>query len=392
MDKNVEDQMKQTLDGLKDDRRKFEEEQFNKFWAEISVPLTLQNGLNKYTKNELGEIRKHLGIKNASNLKKADLAALLQERIPEHLENICFLFDTERFKMLTKIADKGGYISAPNLKDEQIDYLRATGFLYTGTYNGEKIVAVPDELIETIRTLKNYLNLRASISRNTDWIKLSQGLLYYYGTLTATQLVEMVEEYTKEPIEFGAYLDVISEANAYRHEIYINEDGFSTGRILDPKRVKQEHQARSGLDYYPFTKQQLLAAGEPEFVDRNKSYLNLVNFLVKNFEVDRSEADEMVEECVYATRIGDSPNNILTFLSYSLEFDNGDAVRALMDKVVDLMNNTREWFLKGYTSNELSKQEKKKEANHNGKTVVKVGRNDPCPCGSGKKYKKCCGR
>lgn len=21
----------------------------------------------------------------------------------------------------------------------------------------------------------------------------------------------------------------------------------------------------------------------------------------------------------------------------------------------------------------------------------KIGRNDPCPCGSGKKYKKCCG-
>lgn len=25
-------------------------------------------------------------------------------------------------------------------------------------------------------------------------------------------------------------------------------------------------------------------------------------------------------------------------------------------------------------------------------TGKKVGRNDPCPCGSGKKYKKCCGR
>jgi hypothetical protein len=22
----------------------------------------------------------------------------------------------------------------------------------------------------------------------------------------------------------------------------------------------------------------------------------------------------------------------------------------------------------------------------------KIGRNEPCPCGSGKKYKKCCGR
>ncbi|MCM1480230.1 MAG: SEC-C metal-binding domain-containing protein [Muribaculaceae bacterium] len=25
------------------------------------------------------------------------------------------------------------------------------------------------------------------------------------------------------------------------------------------------------------------------------------------------------------------------------------------------------------------------------KVGAKVGRNDPCPCGSGKKYKKCCG-
>ncbi|MCL2105369.1 MAG: SEC-C metal-binding domain-containing protein, partial [Kiritimatiellaeota bacterium] len=25
-------------------------------------------------------------------------------------------------------------------------------------------------------------------------------------------------------------------------------------------------------------------------------------------------------------------------------------------------------------------------------TVKNVGRNDPCPCGSGKKYKKCCGQ
>ena len=26
------------------------------------------------------------------------------------------------------------------------------------------------------------------------------------------------------------------------------------------------------------------------------------------------------------------------------------------------------------------------------RTPTKVGRNDPCPCGSGKKYKKCCGK
>ena len=29
---------------------------------------------------------------------------------------------------------------------------------------------------------------------------------------------------------------------------------------------------------------------------------------------------------------------------------------------------------------------------HGERRVMKVGRNDPCPCGSGKKFKKCCGR
>jgi len=26
------------------------------------------------------------------------------------------------------------------------------------------------------------------------------------------------------------------------------------------------------------------------------------------------------------------------------------------------------------------------------KEKTEIGRNDPCPCGSGKKYKKCCGK
>ena len=46
----------------------------------------------------------------------------------------------------------------------------------------------------------------------------------------------------------------------------------------------------------------------------------------------------------------------------------------------------------------LLTEEKRQEitkAYKKSKTVVKgekIGRNDPCPCGSGKKYKKCCGR
>ncbi|MBR3755636.1 MAG: SEC-C domain-containing protein, partial [Firmicutes bacterium] len=38
---------------------------------------------------------------------------------------------------------------------------------------------------------------------------------------------------------------------------------------------------------------------------------------------------------------------------------------------------------------EIVKEYKKSKTVH---VEKKPGRNDPCPCGSGKKYKKCCGK
>jgi len=50
-------------------------------------------------------------------------------------------------------------------------------------------------------------------------------------------------------------------------------------------------------------------------------------------------------------------------------------------------NSERKKVAEGVT-NENSTKVKKKSP----KRVEKIGRNDPCPCGSGKKYKQCCGR
>ena len=36
-------------------------------------------------------------------------------------------------------------------------------------------------------------------------------------------------------------------------------------------------------------------------------------------------------------------------------------------------------------------QENKKTENYKKKFDKKISRNEPCPCGSGKKYKRCCG-
>ncbi|MBE5995403.1 SEC-C metal-binding domain-containing protein [Lacrimispora sp.] len=57
-----------------------------------------------------------------------------------------------------------------------------------------------------------------------------------------------------------------------------------------------------------------------------------------------------------------------------------------------------EWLYSLPQWDQILTEEKKKEIYKTQKasgTIVKgakIGRNDPCPCGSGKKYKKCCGQ
>ena len=63
----------------------------------------------------------------------------------------------------------------------------------------------------------------------------------------------------------------------------------------------------------------------------------------------------------------------------------------MLDAKADYLYNLPQW-------DAIFSIEKRKEIHNSwrdSKTVVnenKVGRNDPCPCGSGKKYKKCCGK
>jgi uncharacterized protein YecA (UPF0149 family) len=100
-----------------------------------------------------------------------------------------------------------------------------------------------------------------------------------------------------------------------------------------------------------------------------------------------------------------NPSVCLQYLQSQLEFPSFEFVQLLTAQMMEVYNNTRMWVLKGYTPVELHKKEKqhlnpippsiKKQT---GSNIIDInsrkntGRNDPCPCGSGKKYKKCCGK
>ncbi|MEO0227216.1 MAG: SEC-C metal-binding domain-containing protein [candidate division WOR-3 bacterium] len=129
-----------------------------------------------------------------------------------------------------------------------------------------------------------------------------------------------------------------------------------------------------------------------------KSYLDYLFF-------DRhKEISELNEEHIRRFLLEFAPRN----LSYDKE--TGKEIPTILKKLLNFLGES------GYVKNSLRLinfvdentkqfnkiiQEKKKTTSKEQKTAKnilpvkeapKVGRNNPCPCGSGKKYKKCCGR
>lgn len=88
------------------------------------------------------------------------------------------------------------------------------------------------------------------------------------------------------------------------------------------------------------------------------------------------------------------PNPIETMdedTEVNLVFDRELLYKNMVDAKADWLYELPQW-------NAIFSEEKQKELykeQKNSRTVrkeKKIGRNDPCPCGSGKKYKKCCGK
>ena len=74
-----------------------------------------------------------------------------------------------------------------------------------------------------------------------------------------------------------------------------------------------------------------------------------------------------------------------------LDFDNEKLFRNMVEAKADWLYTLPQW-------NDIFDADKQKamimeqKRSHTFVAEKKVGRNDPCPCGSGKKYKHCCGR
>lgn len=75
----------------------------------------------------------------------------------------------------------------------------------------------------------------------------------------------------------------------------------------------------------------------------------------------------------------------------SLAFDKALLYKNMVGAKADWLYELPQWA-EIFSEEELKALYKEQKESGTIRKEKKVGRNDPCPCGSGKKYKKCCGK
>ncbi len=114
-------------------------------------------------------------------------------------------------------------------------------------------------------------------------------------------------------------------------------------------------------------------------------------------ELAKKYGQEVLVMVGFLDGINDSlvePNPIETMAEdtvVSLAFDKEKLYKNMVDAKADWLYELPQWekIFDEETRKRLYREQKQSGTIRKEK---KIGRNDPCPCGSGKKYKKCCGR
>lgn len=113
----------------------------------------------------------------------------------------------------------------------------------------------------------------------------------------------------------------------------------------------------------------------------------LEKMLIGDYKVPPETAKRIVAEVVFSIQSESGMGETIQVLTNHGIMIPEESLHHVLNQLVEIHNTSRLWSNKGYTPNELAKL-----LGVGPNATGKIGRNDPCPCGSGKKYKKCCGR
>jgi preprotein translocase subunit SecA len=176
---------------------------------------------------------------------------------------------------------------------------------------------------------------------------------------------------------------VIKDAKTYYDYMQETEQDLMDSRVVDLASLKDQQQKSIYQKHYSFTDDQLIQAGSEDFMDLTDELIQLVKHLKERYLLDDQTMNRYMDDCLILLNSFIDIDPSFLYLSQQLPVATEDDKKMLLALLQASQDSIHTWALKG--------NKRKKDVAQTSETK-KVGRNDPCPCGSGKKYKKCCGK
>lgn len=248
------------------------------------------------------------------------------------------------------------------------------------------------------------------MSRLLDYII---SLTHLYGLVHKGTVVEIYNLQSEEKIEAEAINNLINNPPEYlsKNFVEINGDYFVHETIMEFDDFGAQLKQRKDKPFYIPEQEELLKYKDDSYFEVTKQYQALLSYVTRHiFDGDEFAAEMLCEDVQGICQFDFSVQEIFeVFKTRGVDFKSEKQVNEVLQLVLELVNNTRIWENNGHTPNEIFEKYEKphlKPLPEGGFPYImndklnlkvipggksqKVGRNAPCPCGSGKKYKKCC--
>lgn len=369
--------------------------------AAVPDDRCLLSALLTLTKAELDDIRYNLCVKGISSLKKQEMAEALAQSVVQFSRKWFVTIGDEQYRILSKVSESGGISGELDPDDVRIDYMRCMGILFCGSLEDRPVWYLPSEILDVFRAMDGEKYARA-VALNDEVVRLVAGLLFYYGCASYERLYESVVKYLgAQALEFIDFMGIVINAGCWRSDIVNVETGMHYYTLMDPEALMDAQIARKDLDYRAFTYEEIYRAGEPNYIEETDAFKALAGFFMKEFSLPVTEAIDLVSELQIILLNGEKFSEMIDYVQSVVSIPNQAVAERMVALLTELNQTSRFWRLKGHSPKELAPGGEKAAAPCAVKTrrdnVVKfvplssrIGRNDACPCGSGKKYKKCC--
>lgn len=371
-------------DKLQEEILKADMKSVEKIWKESDGEQTLAALLEKMTKDELVKVAKKYDVKGITSLKKAEVVERIREVIIKNVDLMINSLEETSIKFLQELINYGG------VKKYQCDllinsnFLRNRGIVFTASINGELYVILPEELRVLLKE-KITKDVMTAAREKSDLIKAIAGSTYYYGVVSYSAIREILESTFNTEVTDEKIKELVLIGEELGYDYVIEEDGLCHIDVENSNKIVKL-QKKNKKNICKFDKKTLIKAGVPDFMEEHKSGKNLQRTLGEMFIIDKEILkDEMDSFTISIKNEMPMEKSINLFLD-AYEIDNEEEKNIFAYELEHLAKSIKRWSLNGYSENEITKLEQRAV------NEVKIGRNDPCLCGSKKKYKKCCGR